>query len=263
MRWPSGPPPHRLPNRPPTIPSERAACNTPRVRSEEGGGLPPTAEYETDATTHRTTHVYMFMRGSGRNEFYTSRENFCQPLPCLSNRPTSQYLQVETLSKTSMQPRILSAHTARWILDETANMVISLWIYLRAYHRRYQYGVRYRYLVVNCDKRIKFRLDMRRRSADNALGYFSIYRARYISQRVLKHSPSVFALARVSRCLFHLATLPESRSRDEFNLSPRHKLHKAPKALCHLGSAYVIIVTISNFCSNRDKETAMLMELKD
>lgn len=34
-------------------------------------------------------------------------------------------------------------------------------------------------------------------------------RARYISQRVLKHSLSVFALARVSRCLFHLATLPE------------------------------------------------------
>lgn len=34
-------------------------------------------------------------------------------------------------------------------------------------------------------------------------------RARYISQRVLKHSPGVFALARVSRCLFHLATLPE------------------------------------------------------
>lgn len=26
-------------------------------------------------------------------------------------------------------------------------MVISLWIYLRAYHRRYQYGGRYRYLV--------------------------------------------------------------------------------------------------------------------
>ncbi|KYQ60642.1 hypothetical protein ALC60_00267 [Trachymyrmex zeteki] len=217
MRWPSGPPPRRPPSRPPTIPSERAACNTPRARSCRLG-LPPTAEYETDATTH-CTHVYMFVHGSGRNEFYTSRENFCQ----------------------------------------------------RAYHRRYQYGVRYRYLVVNCDKRTRFRLahikksamDMRRRSADNALGYFSIYRARYISQRVLKHSPSVFALARVSRCLFHLATLPESRSRDEFNLSPRHKLHKAPKALCHLGSAYVIIVTISNFCSNRDKETAMLMELKD
>ncbi|KYN28789.1 hypothetical protein ALC57_01752 [Trachymyrmex cornetzi] len=216
--------------------------NAVRTRGRRRGGLPPTAEYETDATTHRT-HVYMFMRGSGRNEFYTSRENHHPP--CLSSRPVSQYPQVETLSKTSTQPRILSAHTARWIPDETANMVISLWMY---------------------DKTRTVRLkdhDMRRRSADNALGYFSIYRARYISQRVLKHSPSVFALARVSRCLFHLATLPESRSRDEFNLSPRHKLHKAPKALCHLGSAYVIIVTISNFCSNRDKETAMLMELKD
>ncbi|KYM95426.1 hypothetical protein ALC62_13854 [Cyphomyrmex costatus] len=193
----------------------------------------------------------MFVRGSGRNEFYTSRENHHPPY--LSSPPASQYPRVETLSKISTQPRILSAHTARWIPDEThaniilckANMVISLWIY---------------------DKIRTVRLkdhDMRRRSVDNVLGYFSIYRARYISQRVLKHSPSVFALARVSRCLFHLATLPESHSRDEFNLSPRHKLHKAPKALCHLGSAYVIILTISNFCSNRDKETAMLMELKD
>lgn len=31
-------------------------------------------------------------------------------------------------------------------------------ILVRAYHRRYQYGVRYRYLVVNCDERTRFRL---------------------------------------------------------------------------------------------------------
>lgn len=46
---------------------------------EEEGGLPSTAECETERNhaPHIRTHMctYVFVRGSGRNEFYTSRES--------------------------------------------------------------------------------------------------------------------------------------------------------------------------------------------
>jgi len=47
------------------------SSSTTEVGGEENG-LPPTAECETDATTHHT-HVYM-LRGSERNEFYVAQK---------------------------------------------------------------------------------------------------------------------------------------------------------------------------------------------
>lgn len=81
------------------------------------------------------------------------------------------------------------------------------------------------------------------RSANIVAGYFLIYRPGYISQRVLKHSWSVFALASGALSLFHLAPYEQP------------SLAKSRLISSSRGAAALRSSTIPRFFSPRRRET--------